>query len=653
MTPHAPRLLGTAACLLTGILALLSPWGWLAATLGAVIALAALYAAYYQYKNLLSNLTKLSEQLTSSSLNDTASGSMIAPLESATSSRAILAHLSGGLAALEVQQQEAEERYKRFAAGSNDGLWEWHVDSKSVAYSPRWCDILGLNSEGLAGTLDDWFDRIHPEDSERVHTHLQHHLVGESDLFEVEHRVLHADGSYRWALSRGVAVRSSNGRARYITGSLSDLTQRGLFDALTSLPNRNLLKDRTVQAINRAGRAEGRRSALLYMDLNDFKTINDSLGHHIGDLLLAELAKRLQLCVRSGDTVARLGGDEFVVLVEGLESDAHLKQIISRIERYTTSSFDIKGHYIVSSVSIGIVPDLARYSDVDEVLRDADIAMYHAKGKGRSYTYFDESMHTRVLERQQLEIELRQGLERGELFLLYQPIVSLVTGDVEGFEALVRWQHPTRGLVSPNDFIPMAEETGLIMPLGEWVLREACFQMDDWKNSNGKEVYVSVNLSGRQLSQPDIVERVKRVLAESGFSPSRLKLEITETAVIEDPERVAGILHDLKALGVFICMDDFGTGYSSLNYIHQLPIDVLKIDQSFIRQMINDPRSLAIVRTVTEMAKHLGIDVIPEGIEDIEQMSMLQGLNCELGQGYLFSKPVKLETAKGNHTLFS
>ncbi len=536
-----------------------------------------------------------------------------------------------------------ETRYAIAAAGTNDGLWDWDLKTDTIYYSPRWKTILGLNNGFQDTSPDAWFERIHKDDRARVEESLKAHLAGKSDWFESEHRLLHESGQYFWVLSRGVAI-WQNQKAIRIAGSLTNMSKRGYFDPLTDLPNRSLLEDRLQHAFAKAKRDNKRKVALLFMDLNRFKIINDSLGHQVGDKLLQELAQRLILCVRSGDTVARLGGDEFVILLENLESNAALMHIVDRIQRYICSDFMIESHHIVNSSSIGVIPDISLYEDSTEVMRNADIAMYHAKNAKLAYAIFDPKMHKKVVIEQKLEIELRAALMKGELFLLYQPILRLDEQTVDSFEALLRWQHPVKGLISPADFIPMAEETGLIVPLGEWVLREACMQLQS--DQPNEKTTVSVNLSGKQLAQPDLLERITIILRDSGLKPQRLKLEITESAIIEDPERISDLLHQLKALGVQLCLDDFGTGYSSLSYLNKLPLDVLKIDRSFIQNMVTDTRSLALVRTITDMATQLGMKVVPEGIESIEQVNLLQSLNCHYGQGFYFSKPVSFEEAR-------
>jgi diguanylate cyclase (GGDEF)-like protein/PAS domain S-box-containing protein len=556
-------------------------------------------------------------------------------------------HINDMLDALEHVKRDLEEtktRYALAATGANDGLWDWNLKDKSVFYSPRWYTLLG-QPEVREATIDTWLSRIHADDRERVESHLNNHLEGHSRHFESEHRLLHQDGSYRWMLVRGKAVRDEHDQPIRMAGSLTDMSSRGMFDTLTGLPNRSLLMDRLMHAIRRHGR-ENSRSAVFVMDLNRFKVVNDSLGHYVGDLLLTEVSNRLQGVLRAGDTVARLGADEFVVLLENIHAEADLLQVIDRLERTLAQPFNVNGHEIRTGCSLGIVPDLALYSKAEEVLRNAEIAMYSAKASGKLYAFFEAAMFTEVISQRQTEIGLKAALEHKEFFLLYQPIISLSTNQVQGFEALLRWRHPERGVVSPAEFIPVAEETGLIVPLGAWVLREACEQMSRLQQET-THTFMSVNVSARQLEQADFVRQVKTVLQETGLRANRLKLEITESAVIANPKLVKAVLTKLKELGVHICMDDFGTGYSSLSHLHVLPLDTLKIDRSFIRELQNDASSLAIVRTMTELARSLGIEVVSEGVEHAEQAELLKDLNCAYAQGYLYSQPVPLEEAKG------
>jgi diguanylate cyclase (GGDEF)-like protein/PAS domain S-box-containing protein len=547
------------------------------------------------------------------------------------------------LESVKLDLENTKTRYALAATGSNDGLWDWDLKNNTVFYSSRWFSLLG-QPDSREATIETWLEKVHLDDRERVESYLNNHLEGHSRHFESEHRLLHADGSHRWMLVRGKAVRDEHDQAIRMAGSLTDMSARGMFDTLTGLPNRTLLMDRLGHALRRSHR-EPKRSALLVVDLNRFKVVNDSLGHYVGDLLLAEVSSRLQSALRTGDTVARLGADEFVLLLENMTSEADLLQIMDRLERELSRAFDVNGHHITTGCSLGIVADLALFNNADEVLRNAEIAMYSAKASGKLYAFFEPAMFNTVVSARKTEQELKHAVENNEFFLLYQPIVSLSNNQVQGFEALLRWQHPERGLVNPGDFIPLAEETGLIVPLGTWVLREACLQMSRLQH-DVPPLFMSVNVSARQLEQHDFVVQVKKVLQETGLRANRLKLEITESAVIENPKLVRGMLVKLKELGVQICMDDFGTGYSSLSHLHILPLDTLKIDRSFIKELQNDPNSFAIVRTMMELAKSLGIDVVSEGVELVEQAELLKDLNCRYAQGYLFSHPVSLQEAR-------
>ena len=527
----------------------------------------------------------------------------------------------------------------------SDGVWDWDLLSDRVTYSAPWRALLGL---GSAETEDaeTWFGRVHPSDLDALLAELEAFRRGRTQTFEHSHRVRHEDGAYHWMQARGVALRNAAGEAVRLSGTLKSLQQQGIFDSLTGLPNRTLLHDRLTGAFEAYRRNPERTFALLFIDLDRFKVINDSLGHRIGDLLLIELARRLQLCVRTGDTVARLGGDEFVVLLEDIK-DYTLMQLVGRIERYTHATFELDGYQVVSGASIGVVSDLGSYTNTEDILRDADVAMYHAKKERVPYALFNPSLLARIVSRQQDEVDLRGALERGEFFLEYQPIVSLQGGVVSGFEAFVRWQHPTRGVLTPSAFIPLAEETRLITAIGEWVLSEACHQLSAWTGSGAKPLSISVNLSTTQLSQPDLVERVAHILKKSGLPPEQLRLEITETIIMADMERAKDVLYALRRLGVRLAIDDFGTGYSSLGYLHHLPFNTVKIDRSLIRAMGSDPRSLAVVQTVITVAQNLGLEVVSEGVESAEQVSTLRTLACLYGQGFFFSKPVGFQLAQG------
>ncbi|HEY6803195.1 MAG TPA: EAL domain-containing protein [Pyrinomonadaceae bacterium] len=417
-------------------------------------------------------------------------------------------------------------------------------------------------------------------------------------------------------------------------------------DALTGLPNRALLTEKLKAVIERATQHEDYQYALLFLDLDRFKNINDSLGHPIGDQMLIAMARRLEHLVREADTVARLGGDEFAILLDDISQFGDVLNLAERIQEKLTLPFNLSGHEVFSSASIGIAFSSTGYYHPESILRDADTAMYRAKAQGKAcHEIFDKTMHARVVDRLKLEYDLRYAVEREEFLVYYQPIVSLDGGKLAGFEALVRWQHPERGLISPTDFVPVAEETGLIVPIGLWVLREACQQLArwQWQSAENRGLLLSVNLSGRQFAQPNLVGDIERILRETHLDPKSLKLEITESVVMENAETAISMLRQLKALGVRLSIDDFGTGYSSLSYLHRFPIDTLKIDRSFVSRMGENGENAEIVRTILTLAHNMGMEVIAEGIEKPEQFSQLKALQCKYGQGYLFSRPVNAE----------
>lgn len=414
-------------------------------------------------------------------------------------------------------------------------------------------------------------------------------------------------------------------------------------DALTGLPNRSLFTEHLRLALGRAHQNDEYRFCVLFLDLDRFKNINDSLGHPCGDELLITVARRLETCIRQTDVVARFGGDEFAILLDAIQDPSDAEHVANKVLQTVSASFKLSSHEAITTASIGVALSSQNYTEAEDMIRDADTAMYRAKegGKGR-YEIFDTAMHTRAVTLLRLETDLRRAIENEELCVYYQPIVSVANGQLHGFEALVRWHHPERGIVSPNDFIALAEETGLIFPLGLNVLREACRQLREWqqRSLSERDLAISVNLSAKQLMQPDLIERIAEVLHESELKPWHLKLEVTESVVMDNPEVAAATLAKLRALGVRLSIDDFGTGYSSLSYLNRFPLDILKIDRSFTSSINQSDENLQIVKTIVTLAGNLGLEVIAEGVETEEQLDQLRLLKCQYAQGFLFSKPM-------------
>jgi diguanylate cyclase (GGDEF)-like protein/PAS domain S-box-containing protein len=552
--------------------------------------------------------------------------------------------------------RESEERYALAARGANDGLWDWNVQANVVYFSPRWKSMLGYQESEIGDKPEEWFDRIHDADRERVNEEVAAHQKGLVPQFESEHRVLHKDGSFRWMLCRGLAVHNGSGKTLRMVGWQTDITEGKVSDPLTGLPNRLLFTDRVGRLIKHAKRRKDYLFAVLFLDLDGFKMINDSLGHLVGDQLLVGVATRLEKCLRATDTVARLGegfivarmgGDEFTVLLDDLKDPGDAKQAAERLMKSVTAPFMLGGREVFTSLSIGIALSTPSYEQAEDILRDADTAMYRAKSRGKArYEIFDADMRASVVARLQLETDLRRALEHGEFHNVYQPIVSLAAGQIVGFEALLRWQHPTRGQLGPEEFIIVAEETGLIRDLGWWNLREACRQMTEWRADYNaySQLTMSVNLSPKQFLQANLVEDIDSLLRELKLPPEALKLELTESTVMGDPSAAVEMLQQIKSLGISLAIDDFGTGYSSLSYLHRFPLDTLKIDRSFISS-IGNGEDTEIARTILPMALNLHLDVVAEGVETIEQLLLLKKLHCKYGQGYYFSKPLSAEEA--------
>ena len=470
----------------------------------------------------------------------------------------------------------------------------------------------------------------HAEEAERARAELEHQRAEQAEKHVAE-------------LNNYIAEQERI--SRVLEETKEHFRHAAFHDSLTGLPNRAMFTELLKAEIESSKRRGEHMFAVLFLDLDRFKNINDSLGHTHGDLLLVAFAERLERTLRPIDTLARFGGDEFAILLSGMSDATDAVRVAQRIQDELSQPFVLDKNSAFATASIGIALSSSGYDRPDDILRDADIAMYRAKENGKArYEVFDHGMHARAVSRLQLESDLRQAIERNEFCVYYQPIVSLETGRLAGFEALVRWNHPRRGLVSPADFIPVAEETGLIVPIGEWVLNEACARVRQWQidSPSHRSLSLSVNLSARQVAQPDLLNRIKEALENSKLNSHCLKLEITESVVMENAEAAAQMFKQLRSLGVQLSIDDFGTGYSSLSYLHRFPLNYLKIDRSFVSRLTTDNDN-AIVRTISTLARNLGMEVIAEGIETEEQFQQLKMLGCEYGQGYLFSRPVANE----------
>jgi diguanylate cyclase (GGDEF)-like protein/PAS domain S-box-containing protein len=554
----------------------------------------------------------------------------------------------------EQEAQEAllvsQERYAAAVRGATDGIWDWDLAGGTFFASPRFRDILGLKDEEPLETAEDWLARVSPEDRERLRFEIDLHLRDLTPHFESDFRVENNDDT-RWMLCRGQALRRDDGTPYRMAGSLTDITDRkraeeqllhnALYDGLTGLPNRTLFMDRMSFLETRRTRHDEYQYALLYIDLDRFKTVNESLGHAAGDALLVESARRLGGCLRTGDTVARFSGDEFVVLLDDVREPQEADRLAELIHACLVVPADIGGHQVYTSASIGIAMTSELIQEPEELLRDAETAMYRAKEAGRARSeVFDAVMHAKAVSAMQTEAELRRAIDRGELEPFYQPVVAIATGEIVSCEALVRWNHPERGLLGPYEFVPVAEETGLVVPMGLVVMRAACEHNMEWQRAGHPPIRVSVNISARQFAEPDLLGSIKAVLAETGMDAQHLLLEVTESVVMADPVSAEATLGALHALGVSLAVDDFGTGYSSLSYLKRFPFHMLKIDRSFVMDIPRDTDDMTIVEAVVGLAHSLKLQVTAEGVETPEQLEFLRGLGCDNMQGFLVSRPV-------------
>ena len=552
---------------------------------------------------------------------------------------------------MEKKLRASEERYDLAVRGANDGLWDWDLKNNEIYFSPRWKTMLGYQEDEIGSSPQDWLKHVHPDDVKLVQENLASHIRGDTPYFNSEYRIEHAHGGHVWVLSRGLAVRDADGNACRMAGSQSDITTRklaeerlafdALHDVLTGLPNRALFMDRLKYRLEYAQRHADHLFAVLFVDLDRFKIINDSLGHAVGDQLLMATAQRLQLCVRPEDTVSRLGGDEFAILLDDVREVGDAIRVAERIAGRLVTTSMLNSVKRSTTASIGIALFDANNLKPEDYLRDADTAMYRAKAMGgNQYQVFDPAMYTDVVALLEMEGELRRAVDQEEWLVQYQPIISLTDHKMMGVEALVRWQHPTRGIVPPLDFINIAEETGLILPIGEYVLRTACTQVMEWRRAGSPDLWVSVNISGRQFQSPNLVKTIIQILTETGLPANGLLLEITESVALRNYKYSLKMLKELSALGIKVALDDFGNGYSSLGYLKDLPLNVLKIDKSFIQDITTNKNSDTITTAIITMGRALNLSVVAEGVETKNQLDFLKTSHCDRVQGFLFSRPM-------------
>lgn len=546
--------------------------------------------------------------------------------------------------------RESEQRLRLALEASCQGIYDFNISTGAIIISDEYARMLGHEPTEYRINFDTWLSQLHPDDREQTRMAYNEYISGHREAYCQEFRMRTCSGDWKWIYSTGKVVeRGEQGRPVRMLGTHKDISEQkknvarleylATHDVLTGLANRVLLRDRLEQSIFFAQRSR-RLVAVLLMDLDRFKVINDCLGHDSGDEILKQVAMRLRESVREADTVARFGGDEFVILLAEVANIKDVEPVAEKILHCLSRPYHLCGRELTITGSLGISIYPNDDADSENLIRHADIAMYRAKEETNSFCFYAPGMGLLSSETMELEVDLRRALERGELAVHYQPKVDLATGRIIGSEALLRWHHPQKGMISPSRFIPMAEETGLILPIGEWVLMEVCRQVGIWQRQGFPPLPVAVNLSARQFRKNDLVDTMRRIFAETGTEPGLLELELTESMIMHDPEAAVATMQQLKKLGVKLALDDFGTGYSSLNYLRRFPVDCLKIDKTFIRDVPGDSSAAAVAASIVAIAQRLGLSSIAEGVETREQLDFLVECGCDGFQGFLFSAAV-------------
>ena len=549
--------------------------------------------------------------------------------------------------------KESEERYALAFRGANDGLWDWDLRSGKVYYSQRWLEMLGLPPDSSIDSPDDWFDRVHPGEAEALKDAIEEHLLGQTEALEHEYRAVHADGSFLWLLTRGVASRGADGQAVRISGSQTDVTRSKAYDPITAIPNKLLFMDRLEWLLDKEKRNPGSCYAVFLVKIDRLNDLRQTFGPVAGEDILMETANRLLTALRDEDTVTQVFDTEsvtisrhdeadFAILAEGCHDVSATPKIAERLQAVVLKPFEVANESVLLTASIGIYAGLGGEDPgAETVMHNAANALERARAQGPgNFELFDRDMQARALKRLKLETELRRAVADGGLEAHFQPLIDLESGTIAGCETLARWTHPNLGPISPVEFIPLAEESGLIEPIGEWILEEACRQYQGWIAAGAKPIILTVNLSLKQMQRDGVEDRIIGILERTGMDPKCLKLEITESIFMEDMDRIGAILAALKNEGIGLAIDDYGTGYSSLAYLTRLPITHLKIDRSFINDISTDIAAQTIVQSTIMMAQSLGIEVVAEGIESEDQVALLKVLKAEYGQGFYFHKPM-------------